>query len=63
MHANVKITIVQIVLSIKSHIIRLHEDYSLIKVVAMVTKFYAPKKNIDSQVLFLGYLCSIVSVL
>jgi len=48
LHANVKITIVQIFLSIKSHIIRLHEDYSLIKVVAMVTKFYAPKKNIDS---------------
>jgi len=50
-------------LSIKSHIIRLHEDYSLIKVVAMVTKFHASKKSIDSGVHFLGYLCSVVSVL
>ena len=40
LHANIKITM--------THIIRLQEDYSLIKVVAMVTKSYAPKKNIDS---------------
>jgi len=50
-------------ISLKSHIIRLHEDYSLVKVVTMVTKFYALKKNIDSGVNFLGYLCSVVSVL
>ena len=48
-----------IVKAIYSHVIRLHENCSLIKVVAMATKFYIPKETLTVKYTLFGYLCSI----
>ena len=42
------------VLPIYSHVIRLHENYSLIKVVAMVTQFYVLKETLTVKYTLLG---------